>query len=153
MTTATRHAITPAAPVDDWARYGSCRQTDPEIFFPVGTSGPALKQTEQAKEICTRCPVRQECLSWALESGQETGVWGGLSEWERGELSGRERQYRTSSDDRPAWQVIVDTRLDEYRELEAAGLSAWEIGQRMRTNAHTINRVRAELAVEQVVAA
>ncbi|WP_218108640.1 hypothetical protein, partial [Streptomyces sp. EN23] len=56
---------------------------------------------------------------------------------------------RTSSDDRPAWQVIVDTRLDEYRELEAAGLSAWEIGQRMRTNAHTINRVREALATEK----
>ena len=70
-------------PSDDWRGSGACRDQDPETFFPVGTSGPALLQTEQAKAICRRCPVTIECLSWAFDSGQDHGVWGGMSEEER----------------------------------------------------------------------
>lgn len=67
----------------DWRHLAICRSEDPELFFPVGTSGPALLQTEQAKAICRRCPVAEECLAWAFSSGQDAGVWGGLSEDER----------------------------------------------------------------------
>ena len=153
-TTQTRRDTTGAARTADWRDSAACRETDPELFFPIGTSGPALVQTEQAKAICRRCPSRQACMDWALDTGQHTGVWGGLSEDERWTLrTGKRRQYRTSDDGRPAWQTIVESRLDEYRELEAQGLSAWEIGCRMRTNAQTINRVREELAKAQEVAA
>lgn len=71
----------PAAEADPH-RVGTCRDEDPELFFPVGTTGPALLQIEQAKAICRRCPVINECLSWALEN-QEFGVAGGMSEDER----------------------------------------------------------------------
>jgi WhiB family redox-sensing transcriptional regulator len=54
-----------------------------ELFFPLGTSGPALAQIEQAKEICRRCKVAPQCLEWALATNQHDGVWGGLSEDER----------------------------------------------------------------------
>lgn len=67
----------------DWRHDAICRGEDPELFFPVGTSGPALLQTEQAKAVCCRCPVTEECLAWAFESGQDAGVWGGMSEDER----------------------------------------------------------------------
>lgn len=67
----------------DWLHSAACRDTDPELHFPVGTSGPALLQAEQAKTVCRRCPVTDECLTWALESGQDAGVWGGMSEEER----------------------------------------------------------------------
>ena len=40
-------------------------------------------QVEQAKAVCRRCSVTDECLQWALESGQDAGVWGGMSEEER----------------------------------------------------------------------
>jgi WhiB family redox-sensing transcriptional regulator len=49
----------------------------------VGTSGPALLQIAEAKIACRRCPVSTECLNWALASGQDAGVWGGMSEEER----------------------------------------------------------------------
>ncbi|GGS96691.1 hypothetical protein GCM10010270_80800 [Streptomyces violaceus] len=149
MTPQTRRPMSSAAPELNWRDSASCREVDPELFFPIGTSGPALVQTEQAKSVCGGCPSQQACLSWALDTGQHTGVWGGLSEDERYALRGRTRQHRTSDDGRPAWQVIVESRLEEYRALEAAGLRAWEIGRRMRTNAHTINRVRMELARAQ----
>ena len=67
----------------DWVRRASCRDEDPELFFPVGTTGPALDQVEIAKAVCDRCPVRPECLEWALATAQDAGVWGGLSEEER----------------------------------------------------------------------
>ncbi|MGA3562583.1 WhiB family transcriptional regulator [Melissospora conviva] len=68
---------------DDWRTRSACKDQDPELFFPIGTSGPALIQTEQAKAVCRQCPVRDECLQWSLDSGQEAGVWGGMSEQER----------------------------------------------------------------------
>ena len=64
----------------DWRHKAVCRDEDPELFFPVGNSGPALAQIADAKLVCNRCPVTTECLSWALESGQDAGVWGGASE-------------------------------------------------------------------------
>ena len=70
---------------DDWRTRSACKDQDPELFHPIGTSGPALIQTEQAKAVCRRCPVIDDCLTWALEAGQdaEFGVWGGMSEQER----------------------------------------------------------------------
>lgn len=66
-----------------WIHEAACREESPELFFPVGSSGPALRQTAEAKAVCQGCSVRSDCLAWALESGQDAGVWGGLSEDER----------------------------------------------------------------------
>jgi WhiB family redox-sensing transcriptional regulator len=73
----------------DWRQHAVCREEDPELFFPIGHAGPALTQTEEAKAVCRRCPVSSECLTWALESGQDAGVWGGLGENERRALKRR----------------------------------------------------------------
>ena len=67
----------------DWRHEASCRDVDPELFFPIGTSGPALAQIAAAKAICETCAVREPCLSWALETAQDAGVWGGMTEEER----------------------------------------------------------------------
>jgi WhiB family redox-sensing transcriptional regulator len=67
----------------DWRHEAACRDEDPELFFPIGNTGPALLQIDEAKEVCHRCTVTEECLIWALDSGQDAGVWGGLSEDER----------------------------------------------------------------------
>ncbi|MEU9560097.1 WhiB family transcriptional regulator [Streptomyces fumanus] len=75
--------------MDNWREFAACRDEDPDLFFPIGTSGPALLQTEQAKAVCHRCPVRDQCLRWALDTGQSIGVWGGTSEDERRALKRR----------------------------------------------------------------
>ncbi|MET7699655.1 WhiB family transcriptional regulator [Streptomyces sp. NPDC005485] len=67
----------------EWLRRAACAEMDPELFFPVGTTGPALRDEREAKQICARCPVVGECLDWALTSGQAFGVWGGTCEEER----------------------------------------------------------------------
>jgi WhiB family redox-sensing transcriptional regulator len=79
----------------DWRHHAACRDEDPELFFPVGTSGPALLQITEAKTVCRRCPVNAECLNWALGSGQDAGVWGGMSEDERRAL--KRRNARTGA--------------------------------------------------------
>ncbi|WP_031016800.1 WhiB family transcriptional regulator [Streptomyces sp. NRRL S-1314] len=82
--------------MDNWRHGAACRTEDPELFFPIGTSGPSLLQTEQAKAVCRRCPVRKQCLEWALETGQSIGVWGGTSETERRALKRRIAARRSS---------------------------------------------------------
>ena len=64
----------------DWRHRAACLTEDPELFFPIGNSGPAIAQIEQARRVCQRCEVADVCLKWALETGQDAGVWGGLSE-------------------------------------------------------------------------
>jgi len=78
----------------DWRHTAACRDEDPELFFPIGTTGPALMQIEDAKTICQRCDVVDVCLSWALETGQDAGVWGGTSEEERRALKRRRARAR-----------------------------------------------------------
>jgi WhiB family redox-sensing transcriptional regulator len=78
----------------DWRHRAACRHEDPELFFPVGNTGPAIAQIEEAKNVCVRCDVREECLKWALESGQDSGVWGGLSEDERRAMKRRAARHR-----------------------------------------------------------
>jgi WhiB family redox-sensing transcriptional regulator len=67
----------------DWRDAAYCRDQDPELYYPIGTAGPARDQEERAKATCRRCPVTDDCLNFALENGIDTGVWGGLSENER----------------------------------------------------------------------
>ncbi|WP_435613572.1 WhiB family transcriptional regulator [Streptomyces sp. bgisy159] len=79
----------------DWRHNAACREEDPELFFPIGDTGPALLQIEEAKAVCRRCPVIEQCLQWALESGQAHGVWGGLSEAEWRSMKRRAARRRT----------------------------------------------------------
>ncbi len=78
----------------DWRHTAACRDVDPELFFPIGNTGPALLQIEEAKQVCRRCTVTDSCLRWALESGQDSGVWGGMSEDERRALKRRAARAR-----------------------------------------------------------
>jgi WhiB family redox-sensing transcriptional regulator len=81
-----------------WQEQALCAQTDPEAFFPEKGGS-----TRQAKQVCRNCPVRAECLAYALAHDERFGVWGGLSERERRALRDRERRVprysRSSADD------------------------------------------------------
>ncbi|MFE7060487.1 WhiB family transcriptional regulator [Streptomyces californicus] len=78
----------------NWRLHAACRDEDPDLFFPTGTTGPALLQAEEAKTVCRSCPVRALCLEWALESGQEQGVWGGTDEDDRRRIHRRAARRR-----------------------------------------------------------
>lgn len=78
----------------DWRHRAACLTEDPELFFSVGNTGPAIMQIAEAKKVCARCEVRTECLQWALDAGQDHGVWGGLSEDERRAMKRRNARAR-----------------------------------------------------------
>ena len=84
-TTPSRPAEALAA-YESWRLSAACRQVDPELFFPVGTTGPAIDQIGQAKGICMGCSVREPCLGWALRNGIAFGIWGGTTEEDRSVL-------------------------------------------------------------------
>jgi WhiB family redox-sensing transcriptional regulator len=67
----------------DWRDHAACRRQDPDLFFPVSTSGASLPQIETARRVCQLCPVQTPCLRWALDTGQVSGIWGGTPEEER----------------------------------------------------------------------
>lgn len=69
-----------------WRRDASCRDTSPELFFPIGTTGQAIDQIEAAKLVCMGCPARVQCLEFALSTNQDSGVWGATSEEDRRHL-------------------------------------------------------------------
>lgn len=72
---------------DDWRPRAACRHTGPDLFFPVGETGPAaIDDAEAAKSVCRSCPVQAECLTFAMVTNQQGGVWGGATEQERRKL-------------------------------------------------------------------
>jgi WhiB family redox-sensing transcriptional regulator len=80
---ATGAGVAAVAERPEWMNWARCRNVDPEIFFPIGSVGPALDQIDEAKRICGQCRVDAECLAFALETGQDHGVWGGTTPEER----------------------------------------------------------------------
>ena len=66
-----------------WRDLAACNGRDPSLFFPAGETGPAAAQIQTAKAICATCDVTEGCLSYAIETNQVSGVWGGLTEDER----------------------------------------------------------------------
>jgi WhiB family redox-sensing transcriptional regulator len=79
-----------------WQESAACRHTDTELFFPIGSTGKALIEIHQAKALCAGCPVQQSCLTYALVTGQEFGIWGGYDEKERRLMRTRWRQAQAS---------------------------------------------------------
>ena len=80
-----------------WRNRAACLDKDPELFFPVGNTGPALLRIEAAKAVCRRCEVVETYLERAMKSGQDFGVWGEMSEDERRALKRRYARARRAS--------------------------------------------------------
>ena len=62
---------------EDWASQAQCKQSRPDELFVRGAA------QNRAKQICSGCPVKMECLAEALDNQLEWGVWGGMTERER----------------------------------------------------------------------
>lgn len=68
---------------DHWRADAACAGVDTDLFFPGGTTGDARVLIEDAKAICRACPCCEACLTFAVETNQEFGIWGAASEEER----------------------------------------------------------------------
>ncbi|ABM10338.1 WhiB family transcriptional regulator [Paenarthrobacter aurescens] len=80
---------------DAWWSAAACADEDPDLFFPIGTRGPARAQFEEARVICLSCPVRTRCLEYAMKTGAEFGMWGGTTPDERKRIGRRAEASRT----------------------------------------------------------
>lgn len=81
---------------EPWYEEAACASYPAELFFPPSDAPSAANA---AKAICEGCPVREECLSFALETAQAEGVWGGMNAGERRRLRRRlrDRERRRAS--------------------------------------------------------
>ena len=86
MALSSSHLLALTLESDEWRRNAACRDTDPDLFFPIGTTGPAIEQIESAKAVCRSCDAQTLCLEYALATNQDSGIWGGTSEDERRKL-------------------------------------------------------------------
>ena len=57
----------------DWRSKAACLTVDPELFFPIGNTGPAISQVAEAKAVCRECDVKGICLQWAIDNNQDSG--------------------------------------------------------------------------------
>jgi WhiB family transcriptional regulator, redox-sensing transcriptional regulator len=81
----------------NWRSGGACLSADPDLFFPISTTGPAVSQIAQAKAICAACRVRSECLEFALSHDQVYGIWGGTTPEDRQRRRRRQRRAAASA--------------------------------------------------------
>lgn len=75
-----------------WTAQAACRNLPKRIFYPSEGRGNNKGTYDLARAVCRRCPVRQECLDWALDLPEKFGMWGGLTEQERKNTRRRRRR-------------------------------------------------------------
>lgn len=138
-----------------WRFRAACRDTDPEGFFPVASTGPVLdRQVEGAKRVCAGCQVQTACREWALDS-LPFGIAGGMTEEERREVR-RARPTRVLRPDQPAaapvrlraprrplrprWAVIADGQA-----AIASGTPREQVARELGVSRRTVDRWAAEM--------
>jgi WhiB family redox-sensing transcriptional regulator len=75
----------------EWRELAACSGRYDDLFFPINEAEKSAVRA--AKAVCQTCPVQTDCLSYALETGQADGVWGGLTSRER-RVERRQREAR-----------------------------------------------------------
>lgn len=92
----------PADPQWSWRYEAKCHDEDTDIFFPPRDRRLYKPIADQAKGICwgddgrPECPVRRECLWYAISMEDTHGIWGGMSHRERSHLGRRYKRERPS---------------------------------------------------------
>jgi len=117
----------------DWVGDALCAQIAPEVFFPDEGGS-----TREAKKICAACPVRAQCLEYALTNGERFGIWGGLSERERRKLSKQVSVVKKPN-------VALD-EVPRVQERHEAGHTDVEIARRLGLTARQVRLRRLRVS-------
>ncbi|MEU6406832.1 WhiB family transcriptional regulator [Streptomyces sp. NPDC046985] len=107
----------PQRALSDWRDQAACVGEDPDIFFPLADSVAPGAETALARSICRRCPVLLACRTWAIERGEDEGIWGATTAAQRRAIR-RAAAERGSPFPAPA-RIGPDAR-DRSREEGAA---------------------------------
>lgn len=128
-------------------------EDDPELFFPISTVGPSVLQIEQAKAVCRDCRVQVACLRWAIDSGQNDGIWGGeLFPLPRNGPVAPPSCVTAPTKDRRRLRATIDpAKVDQ---LTRAGRSRTEIARELGVKPDSVDRAlqRARHTVPDSVA-
>ncbi len=63
----------------EWIERAACRDMPVDMFMPHGKGQEAIKHTAEAKAVCRGCPVKWECLQYAVDNFERIGIYGGIS--------------------------------------------------------------------------
>jgi WhiB family redox-sensing transcriptional regulator len=143
MTTATGRATESAAPDTNWRTNAACQYVDTDLHFPIANTPGWRKQTQEAKQVCGGCPVREVCLEWALKTGQTAGVWGGKSARQRKEMHRPKATYLDKCLSQQAW---IEKQI-------ARGVSQNEIARRLGVNKTAMSKAVQQFTAEREQAA
>lgn len=107
----------------EWSTQAKCLREDPELFFTAGDGIRSRGQIEKAQEVCATCPVRTDCLTFALTTDAQYGIWGGTTPRERRGL--RRRAGLASTPRRVVRRTLAELsqardRVDETGTLRDA---------------------------------
>ncbi|MER6627991.1 WhiB family transcriptional regulator [Streptomyces sp. NPDC000987] len=67
----------------DWRDRAACVGEDPELFFPLSDSAAFAGEESPARALCRRCPVVIACRDWAIDHGEDHGIWGATTAAQR----------------------------------------------------------------------
>jgi WhiB family transcriptional regulator, redox-sensing transcriptional regulator len=112
-----------------WARHAACAGSHPDLWFPDRGQniGPA-------KAVCAVCPVRLECLDYALRWDIRFGVWGGLSEQERRRISPTRRSRRLPAAHGTTTRYARGCRCEGCRQANHDYQRHWRPGRRIEAS-------------------
>ncbi|MET9339226.1 WhiB family transcriptional regulator [Nonomuraea sp. NPDC003804] len=100
----------------EWRWRAACREIGFDMFFPDESD---IVGAEAAKQVCSGCRVRRQCLDWALATGEKHGVWGGKTAHERGNY---QRALRRAANKEPVELTEKRCRLcAELRPIKEFG--------------------------------
>jgi WhiB family redox-sensing transcriptional regulator len=122
-----------------------CGQTDPDLFFP-----PVGGSNRDAKKVCAVCPAEANCLQWALDNNEPSGVWGGMSTRERQQFKTAKRHAEPDIDHVAVERAMTGEpvpltraeRLAAMRALMAQGRDDGQIANALHTTRRTLLRER-----------
>ncbi|MFF1272533.1 WhiB family transcriptional regulator [Streptomyces marokkonensis] len=83
-----------------WLDRAACAGEDPEIFFPLSDTLAPGAEARAALALCRRCPVLSACRRWAVEHGEDNGIWGATTAAQRRAI----RRAAADEGTRPAYR-------------------------------------------------
>lgn len=175
---ALRHTVD-GDTITDWRELARCRDEDPELFFPIGRGAIADAQTERAKQVCRRCPVRDDCYRDAMQPPvADFGVFGGTDEHERRKMRPKalehicpncddlykprnDRQHMCYSCEKETAKANAGTRTqledfltefgEQLRRANAEGVSDKAFAKRVGHSHYLVGRARQHLGLPVAV--
>ena len=128
-----------------WRKHAECLDAPSDWFFAQSENGTITAGMRKGLALCEQCPVRTDCLEWAVDTNQEMGVLGGMTPHARRRL----RRQRLGVSERGRWPREFTTDVDVLFVLQTSdGVTLDELASRCGVSVRTVQRSLRSLAAE-----